>query len=158
MKAKDKPLLVIMAAAALARGGEPEAFALLRDYVRHQDAMVARTAAWVLGRVGNAQDIPELRLSSRRFEDPLTVAYFEHAMAALGDANAVVALVANLRHSDPAVRTYACEFAPDARALLARDRLIELLDDSVQDIRIRAADALLRLSRPVDKERSAVKE
>jgi sialidase-1 len=67
-------------------------------------------------------------------------------------------LVANLSHADPAVRTYACEFAPDARAVLARDRLIDLLDDSTLDVRIRAADALLRLSRPVDKEQSAMKE
>jgi sialidase-1 len=158
MEKKDKPLLAIMAAAALARSGDAGALMVLRDYVRHEDAMIARTAAWVLARVGNAHDIPELRLSKQRFADPLTLAYFEHALAALGDSNAAVALVANLRHPDPAVRTYACEFAPDARAILARDRLIELLNDSTLDIRIRAADALLRLSRPVDKPRSAMKE
>jgi sialidase-1 len=151
MASKDKPLLAIMAAAALSRTGDTAALSSLRDYVRHDDALVARTAAWVLGRVGNRQDIPELQLSGRRFMDPLTKAYFEHSIAALGDPNAVVALVANLKHADPAVRTYACEFAPDARAALGRDRLVELLDDPLLDIRIRAADALLRLSRPVDK-------
>jgi sialidase-1 len=158
MTQKEQPLLAIMAAAALARADEKPPLGVLRDYVRHEDAMIARTAAWVLARVGSAQDIPELRLSRQRFSDPLTLAYFEHAMAALGDSNAVVALVANLSHADPAVRTYACEFAPDAQAALGRDRLIELLNDSNLDIRIRAADALLRLSRPMDKQQSSVKE
>ena len=148
MAAKDKPIQAIMAAAALARRGDSSVLKILRDYVRHEEANIARTAAWALARVGSPQDIPELRSGSQRFNDPLTRAYFEHAMAALRDPNSVVALVANLNHPDAAVRTHACEFAADARAVLGRDRLIELLQDSILDVRIRAADALLRLSQP----------
>ncbi len=146
MARDEQPKLAIMAAAALARSGNAEAFVMLRKYVRHQDGEVAKLAAWVLARVGNSSDLPALRDGARRFKEPLTKAYFEHALAVLGDQDGQAALVRNLGHADPAVRTYACEFAPDARAISAKPALLKLLDDDVLDIRIRAAQALLQLS------------
>lgn len=142
----DQPKLAIMAAAALARWGNPKAYETLRARVQDRDGEIARIAAWVLARVGDGIDLEALRAGAKRFEDPLTRAYFQHALAALGDADGKAALLENLAHNDPMVRVYAAEFAPEARALAAQERLIGLLDDPVLDVRIRAAHALLRLA------------
>ncbi len=145
----EDPKLAMMAAAALARWGHRGALDLLRGYVTDEDGETARIAAWILARTGDASDLPALRDGAARFSDPLTRAYFEHALAALGDDGGKSALIRNLRHPDPAVRVYAAEFAPEARAIEARDALVALLDDPVLDVRVRAAQALLQLARPV---------
>jgi len=138
----------LMAAAALARRGDTDARGVIRALITDADGDTARIAAWILARVGDKSDIPALRAGSKRFTEPLTKAYFDHALACLGDDEGMKMLIQNLKHSDAAVRTYACEFAPDARAIAAKENLIALLDDNVLDIRIRAAQALLVLSKP----------
>lgn len=140
------PRLAIMAAAGLARWGSPTALARLRRDVTNDDDELSRISAWVLARVGQASDLPALRAGVQRFSEPLSRAYFEHALAARGDEAGRAALVRNLSHADAAVRVYACEFAPEARALAARDALLARLDDPVLDVRIRAAQALLQLA------------
>lgn len=156
LRDEASPKKVIMAAAALSRGGNPAALTLLREFLRHPDGEVARIAAWVLARTGSAVDLPELRAGAARFSDPLTKAYFEHALAALGDPAGLAALVRNLENPDSAVRIYACEFAPDANAVAARPQLEKLLEDSTLDVRIRAAQALLQLAGPKPLDRHQV--
>ena len=148
MARADTPRLAMMAAAALARWGHPEALPLLRRFALDQDETTARVAAWVLARTGDRSDVSSLRSSGERFKDPLTLAYFEHARAALGDVDGLKALVRNLGHVDPAVRVSAAEFAAEVRAIEARDALVRLLDDTTLDVRIRAAQSLLQLERP----------
>lgn len=149
----DQPKTGLMAAAALARWGNPEALRVIRAHVGDADGETAKISAWILARVGDKSDIPALRDGAKHFTEPLTKAYFEHALACLGDADGLAALVQNLRHPDVAVRTYACEFAPDARAIPAKDNLLALLEDDGLDVRIRAAQALLVLSQPYGPDR-----
>jgi sialidase-1 len=150
MARTDVPKLAIMAAAALARWGDPQAVAGLRRFVGDEEATTARDAAWVLARTGDRSDIAALRAGSERFKsaEPLTRAYFEHARAALGDRDGLDALLRNLGDTDPMVRVYAAEFAPEARAIGAKDTLVRLLDDPTLDVRIRSAQALLQLAKP----------
>jgi sialidase-1 len=138
----------LMAAAALARWGNPDAFGSIRAAVGHDDPSIARTAAWILARVGDDRDLPALRAGRDRFDEPVTRAYFDHALAALGDEEGKGALVRNLDHDDPRIRVQACEFAPEARATEAVDVLARRLDDPTLDVRIRAAQAILALARP----------
>ncbi len=151
----DQPKKSLMAAAALSRWGSLEALQLLRKFLRHDDGELARIAAWILARTGDQTDVPALRDGVLRFSDPLTKAYFEHALAALGDDSGLTALVRNLRHADPAIRVYACEFAPDARARSAKELLLALLDDKLLDVRVRSAQALLQLAQPAPIAREA---
>ena len=72
----------------------------------------------------------------------------EHALALLGDAVGREALARNLADDDPAVRSYAAAFAGDARLISSADALQKLLDDATLDVRVRAAQSLLTLSRP----------
>lgn len=149
--AMDRPgpsKLGVMACASLARWGDPAALEMLREYVHDEDGDIARDAAWVLARTGDARDLPALRSGAKRFDDPLTRAYFEHALAALGDQDGLQALLRNLSDPDPKIRVYAAEFAPEARAVDARERLIRLLDDPDLDVRVRVSEALLLLSKP----------
>lgn len=146
----DNPTLQIMAAAALGRCGSPEAMVLLREKLKDEKHDVHRIAAWVLGAIGDASDIPQIRRNVEGAPDPLARAFGEHSLAQLGDPAGREALLRNLRADDPAVRTYAANFAGDARVAQAVDALIALLDDPVADVQIRAAQSLLVLAQPVD--------
>jgi len=138
--------LHLMAAAALARGGNKKAMQQLRARLSDADPETRKIAAWILGRIGNASDIPQLRKNIESAPDPISRAYNEHSLAALGDAEGLRSLVANLQHDDPAIRTYAATFAGDARALSVGPALIPLLDHENIDVRVRAAQSLLVLS------------
>jgi sialidase-1 len=148
MAQTENPTLRLMAAAALGRSGNPAAMAVLREEVQSGDADRARIAAWILARIGDATDIAPVRAGMGRFEDPLVRAYFEHALAALGDPEGAAALTRNLKSDDPAIRTYAATFAGDARLLATRATLVEMLDDAHLDARLRAAQSWIVLSRP----------
>ena len=143
----DNVLLRLMAAGALAKAGEESAFPVLRQGVELPDTAHARTAAWLLGRVGDASDIPRLRARQQQLTDPLDIAYFDHSLAALQDPAGLAALQRNLSSPDPVIRTYAATFAGDARCLGCRDGLVKLLADKHLDARLRAAQSLLVLSR-----------
>ncbi len=140
--------LQLMAAAALGRSGNPAAMSLLRERLTDDAAEVSRIAAWILGRIGDTSDLPQLQNNVKRAKDPLTRSYNEHALAALGDEDGLKALERNLSDDDPSIRTYAATFAGDARALFVADKLRELLNDENLDVRVRAAQSLLVLAQP----------
>ena len=141
------PILQIMAAGALAKHGDRGAVRLLRARLTDPDLKTGRIAAWVLGRIGGPSDIPALRQGVRRSDDDLTRCYFEHSLAALGDAEGLKALERNLTSGDKLVRAYAATFAGDAQAVSLAPKLIPLLDDPVQDVRVRACQTLLVFDR-----------
>lgn len=135
----------IMLAAALGKCGNAEAMRFVRKMVTHDDMDLARVAVWVLARIGESSDIPAIRANRKRAKDDLSRAYFDHALAMLGDATGRRNLRKNLEHDDPAVRTYAAVFAGEANVAEAAKRLEELLGDRHVDVRVRAAQALLVL-------------
>ncbi|MEZ6072624.1 MAG: HEAT repeat domain-containing protein [Pirellulales bacterium] len=149
MTQTDNATQALMAAAALARWGNGDAYELLRRQVASDDADTARIAAWVLGRVGDTRDIAALRAALGRHQDPVVRAYVQHALAALGDEAGRAALAENLQNDDPAIRTYAAVFAGDARATECANALVAMLDDNHVDARIRAAQSLLVLAQPL---------
>jgi sialidase-1 len=120
----------------------------LREQLPARDPEVGKIAAWVLGRIGDQRELVQLRKNSTAAPDPLTLAYNEHSLAALGDADGLQALARNLADKDPAIRTYAATFAGDARALGVREKLVELHADDNVDVGVRAAQSLLVLSQP----------
>jgi len=143
-------LKTVMAAAALARWGNPDAFSHLRASLNRNDEAIARTAAWVLARVGDSRDLAALRAAAPKFQTPLTRAYFDNALAALGDKEGHDALLRNLDNGDPAIRGQAAELAPEAGLtnLEAKNYLVRMLLDPDLDVRVRAAAALLQLAQP----------
>lgn len=148
LKQTENVKLRLMAAAALARKGDRKALGIVRETLSSDNAEDSRTAAWILGRIGDESDIPQIRKMIPKAEDDLTRAYYEHALAALGDEEGLAALKKNLTHKEGPIRTYAATFAGDAQAVMLKDDLIGLLDDDYEDARIRAAQSLLYLSRP----------
>jgi len=144
----DNLRLRLMSAAALGRQGDEDAMTFLRDTLGHEDAETSRTAAWILGRIGDKSDIKRIRKLIPKAPDDLTKAYYQHSLAALGDSEGLAALANNLKHKEGSIRTYAATFAGDSRAVSLKDDLIKLLDDPHKDARIRAAQTLLFLSRP----------
>ncbi|MBX3411551.1 MAG: exo-alpha-sialidase [Pirellulales bacterium] len=140
--------LRLMAAAALARGGNRAALAHLRDKLASPDVEIRKVAAWALGLLGDQQDVEPVAALLEREEQPLAKAYAAHALACLGDGRGRAALVANLSSPEVMVRTYAADFAGYGRATEARERLEALLDDPGVDVRVRAAQSLIALSLP----------
>lgn len=139
--------LRLMAAAALARQGDPKAFHFIRETLRGDGPDGIRIAAWILASIGNAQDIKPLQERMADASDPLVVAQLQHSLAALGNARGMTALTRNLASDDPAIRTSAATFAGDAGTISVQRKLETMLNDSFPDARVRAAQALLQLSR-----------
>jgi sialidase-1 len=151
----DNVRLRQMAAGALGRCGNPRAMDYLRTTLSDPDPDLNHLSAWILGVIGDASDLPQLRKNVESVADPLHRSYHEHALAVLGDAGGLAALERNLSHADPAVRTYAATFAGDARAVRLAAKLTALLDDPHFDARIRAAQSLLALTQPPPLDRRA---
>lgn len=144
--------LRMMCAGALHRAGDKTAIETIRILLTHENPRHAEVVAWLLGQLGDPDDIPRLKAQLPRQTDPLAKAYVEHALAMLGDADGQKALINNLSNPDKIIRTYAANFAGDAKAWGAKPKLIEMLDDPWPDARIRAAQALLTLAaKPVRK-------
>jgi len=147
-KKEKQSMAKLMIAAALGRWGNPKAMTHIRNQAKHKDDLISRTAGWILGRIGDRSDIPQLRKNMKRSNDPLTKAYAVHSLALLGDDEAKHLLLKNLASDDPAIRTYAATFAGDARLVKALPLLIKMLDDPNLDARIRAAQSVMVMSRP----------
>ena len=144
---RGSPILQIMAAGALAKHGDRGAMRMLHARLTDPDLETARIAAWVLGRIGGPSNVPGLRDGVRRSSDDLTRCYFEHSLAALGDAEGRKALERNLTHENKLIRSYAATFAGDAQAVSLAPKLFLLLNDSVMDVRVRACQTLLVFDR-----------
>ena len=147
MASERDTIVRIMAAGALAKHGDRDAMRLLRAKLVDPDLDVARIAAWILGRIGDASDIPALRNGVSHSSDDLTRCYFEHSLAALGDTGGLKALQRNLSHQNSKIRAYAATFARDAQAVILAPQLIRLLDDPELDVRVRACQTLLVFDR-----------
>ncbi len=140
--------LQLMAAAAMGKVGDAEAMSFLRARMRNEkDPKLYTVAAWILGRIGSKADIDLIRSRLGDAPDALSKAYLNHAMAALGDPQGQAALTSNMRSDDPGIRVFAAVFANDAGMSGMKPQLIKLLKDDVPDVRIRAAQSLLVLSR-----------
>lgn len=144
---RGNPSKTMMAAAALARCGNLEALAYLRQELQSEEADTARIAAWVLGRVGDGSDIPALRTSMKRFDEPLTTGFFVHALASLGDPDGIQQLEQNLASDDSTVRTMAATFAGEIGLHHLKGKLLAMLDDEYEDARVRSAQSLLQMAR-----------
>jgi HEAT repeat protein len=147
--AQSKDLkLKLMAAAALARAeNDAQALEVIRKHLRHDQLEARQAAVWILGQIGTPSDVPAIAACLAAETDPLARAYCINALACLGDSDARHTLAANLASDNPAIRTYAAEFAGHARASELRDQLVALLDDDTLDVRVRAAQSLLLLAR-----------
>lgn len=145
----EASIKTVMAAAALMRWGNPAAATHVRASLNRDDEAVARTAAWVLAKLGDSRDIPALQAAAKRFGASPGRYYFTHALAALGDAESRAALIRNLGDDQPTVRIQAAEFAADADLSdQESDSLVPMLLDPNLDARVRAAGALMELGQP----------
>ncbi len=147
--------LQLMAAGALARCGSIGALEFIRNRLDSEPADVARTAAWLLGDLGDASDIKSLQTAAVGAAAPTPRCFFEHALAELGDESGQEALRRNLADADPAVRAYAAASAGRIGDLQSIGQLARLLENSVPDVQVRAAQALIGISNPPPADRLA---
>jgi len=141
------PAKTLMAAAALGRQGDPEALQSLRHQLSGSDTEIRPLAAWVLAIVGGPQDLPVIRAGLTQAQTARQKAYFEHALALLGDDTGKQSLLKNLHHEEAGIRADAAYMAGDIGLIAAKDDLQKLLTDQNLDVSIRAAQGLLALAR-----------
>lgn len=147
-KSGDSLKLRLMAAAALARKLEDaEAYAFIRKSLASDDPDGIQIGSWILGVIGNQDDIEPIRSRLDAAPTPEIRGYVVNALASLGDPAGLEQLIRNLSDKEPPIRTYAATFAGDAKAVQAQEKLEAMLDDSFADARVRAAQTLLQLSR-----------
>ncbi len=144
----DIPQLQLMSAAALAKRGDRNALALLRKKLQSEDRLVRNTVCFALARLGTPEDVAPLRGRLELETDPLARANLINALASLGDPQGQKDLAESLRSTEPGIRASAAESAGYARCGEHASKLQKLLDDRVLDVRIRAAQSLIVLSRP----------
>lgn len=140
--------LQVMAAGALASAGDERARELIIAALRREDRPVVRTAAWLLGELRDGDVVPELRAALSHATDPLTSAFIEHALASVGEADALQGLKRSLFSADPVIRAHAAATAASG----ARDEeivalLVRGLTDPDLDVRIRCAQGVLDVAR-----------
>jgi sialidase-1 len=145
---KDKPILQLMAAAALHRAGDRKTLPLIRMQLAEGSSDSKMIAAWLLARYGDKSDLPQLRRNAREEKDPLKQAFALNALACLGDTQGKEALARSLNSTDPNIRAYAAEAVAACRARALAGKLEKLLDDKGVDVRVRAAQALMALTSP----------
>ena len=146
---RESPALTVMSGAALARAGNPQALIALRELLPSPEPATAKLAAWALARVGDSSDVTPIMRRMQQEEDAATRAFYEYALALHGDSEGRAALIRNFEHPDDTARTMAAEFAPEvpnSQELIPH--LTKMLDDPWPDARIRAAHALLAITRP----------
>ena len=141
-------ILQIMAAAALGKQGDAEAMTFIREQLKTGDHNTARRASGGLARIGSEYDIADMRYRRDTAEDELQRVFHNNSLAALGDEEGLKSFARNLVSEEANFRTYAATFAGDARATQYTAQLLNLLDDSNLDTRIRAAQSLLLISQP----------
>lgn len=138
---------VLMAAAALTRAGDTDEMARIRKHLLPpNDETTRRIAAWILGQIGDKRDWLTIRRLAESAEDPLARAFAWNAVAKLGNDEARELVVANLASEDKTIRTYSAQTLgvcglPEHLPLLAK-----ALEDENPDTRIRAAEAVVRIT------------
>jgi sialidase-1 len=143
---RGDPILELMAAAALVRAGDRNTLNRIRAHLSDAETRPRRTAAWILGQIGDESDWPAIRTIAESETEPLAIAFAWNALAKLGAPEAAKVVAANLKNPEPAVRTYSAQTlgvcgSPDHIPLLAA-----MLDDPTLDTRLRAAEAIVRIT------------
>jgi sialidase-1 len=145
---KENTPLSLFAAAALAKSGDQEALARVREQLKSDDAANRTLAAFALVQVCTADDVEPLLKMLATEKDPSGQAFAASALASLGNAKGREALGRGLDSTDAGVRAIAADFVGHSRSIEFQPKLIKLLDDPALDVRIRAAQSLLVLSQP----------
>ncbi|MCK5803126.1 MAG: HEAT repeat domain-containing protein [Lentisphaeria bacterium] len=140
----------LMAAGALARAGEKGELVRIRALLMPPHSLqTRRISAWLLGQLGDKSDwraLREFAESATGSDEPLAAPFAWYALAKLGEPAAQKIVIANLSNDNKTIRTYAAQTlgvygAPKHLPLLA-----EMLEDETADTRIRAAEAIVRIT------------
>ena len=143
--------LQLWAAAALAKTGQTDALALVRRQLQSTDGPTRTTVAFALSQVGGPPDIEPLLKAFDSETDTVPRAFLVNALANLGHPWGHHELIRNLDSADATVRTVAAEAAGHARCFDCQAKLLQFLDNSTLDTRVRAAQSLFVLSLPARK-------
>jgi sialidase-1 len=142
----ENPRLQVMAAAALAKSGDSAAYAFLRKNLATGEDSIKDLCAWVLGPYGADSDIAQLSANLKTLKGEASQSFLAVALACRGTAEGRAELMKQLETKNNVARTMASEFVGISRTVEAREKLVALLDDPFQDVRIRAAQSLIVLS------------
>lgn len=146
LEQSQQPPLQLMAAAALAKSGDQAGLAHLRGRLHSDDRPVRNLAAWALARLGGEPDIQRLLVLLESEQDAAARVMIAGALACLGHPVGRQELRRQLDSDNAGARAMAAEFAGHSRCVELQGKLVRLLDDTVLDARLRAAQSLIALA------------
>ncbi len=148
MQQSESVPLKVMAAGALVKAGDDEAMALIRQLIKSEDRTSRNLSAWILGRHGNESDVAPILAAMKSETDEMSLTFLAVSLACLGNSEGRSTLLSQLDSHNNTAKAMAAEFAGLSRTIESRGKLIQLLDDPVLDVRIRAAQSLIVLAKP----------
>lgn len=141
----EDPILSVVATAALARVGDAGALARLQKALDGEDPSVRTWAAWGFAATTGLTDDTRNRLRLLHAHNGAAGDDAMYALVRQGDRSLVSQLVFDLRSSSAGKRKYAALTLGQVRYYKALDRIVPLLDDADAHVRVRAAQAVLRM-------------
>ena len=155
---RDQPDVVkaaVIYAATNTGTAREELISMMSRYVLHEDVRVRSTAAMLLGDMGEASAIPLLKQAARRPSDnrqpeilwDLMRVQAAEAMVKLGDGEAIKTIYGAAYSSDPEVQILATQTIARLDDLAFWANMSKFLDDDPIELRVAAAEGLVRLSK-----------
>ncbi len=150
MTQTDDLNLRVFAAAALSRSEEDHEFALnaLHESLKLKEDRPRRYAIFAAGLLADTASVDQLhKIIDRQDTEEIERLSCTQALARIGDAHARTLIEDQLTSQSPGTRANAALVVGEAGLQNLKPKLIELLDDSVADVRIRAAQGLILLEK-----------
>ena len=145
MKQNQDIKLKMWACAALAKHGRGDALEILRDLLGNQEPLVKSLSAYMLGQLGDPKQIDEIRTNYGNTQEPIHRFFNISALIYLGEADFYSEFESFLQHDDATIRALAANTIAETRLEKYNHLLLKNLDDTNLDVRVRSADAILRL-------------
>lgn len=146
---QDGTALWVHGAVALARFGDSRAVEDLQTKgLKHSDKGIRLVSAWGLGRIGHKAASDSLyQMSQNESEPSLNRVFAAWSALTLGGKRVIPLLIGFLKHKERSVRAYGVLALGENGVESARGAIERLLVDADEDVRVRAAEALLSLAK-----------
>ena len=138
------------ACAPLARQGRKDALGILRNLVYNQDELSKSLSGYFLGQLGNKTEIEQIRRNYRNSKEPIYAFFNISALIYLGEEDIYSEFEKFLQHDDATIRALAANTIAETRLEKYNHLLLKNLEDTNLDVRVRSADAILRVVGPSD--------
>lgn len=141
----DNSKVRLWTCAALISAGHKEYLSALRRFLDSTDPLEKAHSAYLLGQLGDEKVLSRIRKDIKQVTEPLHVFFYTAAIVYMNDLDETNKLHVYLDNEDGVIRALSAYTAGAELICNCQKKLISLLDDPEDDVRIRSAHALLNM-------------